>query len=110
MVNQMNEKNEDQAAELRKLVDQIQDEKLPAEETDLNKQADMEQTDKTEDREIDVLNLPPRKEVHSKNNKFAHIKISGPLVRLLVVLLLILAVLTGLYFVWGEELFNLFEN
>jgi predicted DNA binding CopG/RHH family protein len=49
------------------------------------------------DHRIDVLNLPPRKEVHNKKNKRIKVKISSPLIRFIFVILL-LSVLILVYY------------
>ncbi|WP_099158390.1 hypothetical protein [Virgibacillus ndiopensis] len=96
---------EDQASELRKLVNEVQQEEL-VESTETNDFTEENEIKTEETREVDILNLPPRKEVHSKNNTRAHVKMSKPFMRLVLVIVIILAVLFGLYYVWGEELLN----
>lgn len=87
-----NQENQEEA--LRFLLDEVQqgekDQVATIDETEAHK------------REVDVLNLPPRKEVHSKNKQRTHIKMSKPLLRFLFVFILLLGVLIGVYFVWGE--------
>ncbi|GAB3052689.1 hypothetical protein [Virgibacillus ainsalahensis] len=67
------------------------------------------ESDTKEFKEIDVLNLPPRKEIHSTKKKRTHFKINFPLVRFLVVIIILLCVITGVYFVW-EDAFIQFIN
>ncbi|WP_188453831.1 hypothetical protein [Virgibacillus oceani] len=92
---------EDQAAELRKLVDEVQQKDVKDSEVNIGGIMDGE-------REVDILNLPPRKEVHSKKNTRTHLKMSRPFLRLVFVIVIILAVLFGIYYVWGDEIVNVF--
>ncbi|WP_100010770.1 hypothetical protein [Lentibacillus sediminis] len=54
------------------------------------------------EQEIDVLNLPPRKEVHGQKNSTS-LKVSRPLLRFLFVVVLLLVILAGAFIVWGDE-------
>lgn len=91
--------------ELKKLVEEITD----GGDTSANKTGPDEQTDKkqmvhSQTREMDILNLPPRKEVHGKTNQRIRWQVSGPLVRMLLVIVIIIAVLAGLYYVGGGNI------
>lgn len=90
-----NQENQEEA--LRFLLDEVQQ----GEKEEKNQVAAIDETE-VQKREVDVLNLPPRKEVHSKNKQRTHIKMSKPLLRFLFVFILLLGVLIGVYFVWGE--------
>lgn len=57
---------------------------------------------------IDVLNLPPRTEVHKSNSKKIKIKIKSPTVRFVFVLLIISIIIFLAYYYLGED-FYLFE-
>ncbi|MEW9674690.1 hypothetical protein ABRT01_00620 [Lentibacillus sp. L22] len=88
--------------ELKKLVEEITDGKdTSTNRTSADEQMDKKQMVPSQTREMDILNLPPRKEVHGKTNQRIRWQVSGPLVRLLLVIIIIIAVLAGLYYV-GE--------
>ncbi|HLS60377.1 MAG TPA: hypothetical protein VK044_04535 [Virgibacillus sp.] len=53
---------------------------------------------------LDVLNLPPRKEVHSKTKLRTRIKFGTATVRLFVVLIILIALIIGVYTYWGNDL------
>ena len=101
------EQHDDQAAELRKLLDEVQQGERDIQEGGKIPQPD-EQTE--QERAIDILNLPPRKEVHGNKKKNTHIKISVPLLRLLAVIVILLIIVIGAYYIYGEEINNLFKN
>ncbi|MGY0691801.1 hypothetical protein ACW2QC_03280 [Virgibacillus sp. FSP13] len=106
MENQTKER-EDQATELRKLVNEVQEGQ--ANTSFDNHSSAEESTDDLEqiDWGVDILNLPPRKEVHAKDDQRTHMKISRPFIRLLLVIIITLGILVGLYYVWGDELLHL---
>ncbi len=56
-------------------------------------------------REVDILNLPPRKEIHSANAGM-HFRVNKPLFRFLFVLFLLIIILIGAYYFWDNELFS----
>lgn len=86
----------DQADELRKLLIEVQqNDDLPTEQKSTT-------TEQANHREIDILNLPPRKEVHS-GKKRTKLKISKPFKRLLVVMILLILLLAGAIYIWGAE-------
>lgn len=91
---------EDQAAALRKLFNEVQAEaeQFVPEEDD-EKELPIEQN-----RDVDILNLPPRKEVHSENKNRARIKVSNASFRLITVIIIFLLLLGGAYYLWGENL------
>ncbi|GGA61093.1 hypothetical protein [Ornithinibacillus halotolerans] len=66
----------------------------------------IELNDKVLHPEINVLNLPPRREVHSQNNQKVHFKISKPFIRLAFVIIL-LAVVLGISFYFNPNLLGL---
>lgn len=96
---QLEHKEEDQANELRTLFQDIEegnenDEELFADQI-IN--------------EIDVLNLPPRKEVHTKNKR-TKIKLSKPLLRFLFTVIIVLAGLGTAIYVWQDEITTLLHK
>lgn len=78
----------DQAEELREIFNEITD----AEGTK-DKSLNENQQGKNH-REIDVLQLPPRKEVHAKSNRIG-VKVSKPFLRLLFIIGVIIGVIIG---------------
>lgn len=58
--------------------------------------------------EVDVLNLPPRSTVHQKSKLSLQMNIQRPLWRFLLVVVLLIAVLIGVYIVFGDDLMELF--
>ncbi|ASK63315.1 hypothetical protein CFK37_14700 [Virgibacillus phasianinus] len=118
----MTEKNtaeEEQANDLHKLFNEIQ-----GNENENNRSSDAEnngEPKKTEPtdrinknseftRDIDILNLPPRKEVHGNRKNHTRIKISKPFVRFSVVIILLILVFLVVYYFWQEELIQLSMN
>ncbi|WP_067725411.1 hypothetical protein [Oceanobacillus damuensis] len=89
----------EQTDELRRIFDELERE---------NEQKDTDHTaepvDTREKREVDILNLPPRKEIHA--NPRMHIKMSRPFFRFLFVLLLLIIIVIGVYYFLGDELFS----
>ena len=93
--------DKDQANELRQLFNEVEQ----GEETaNVTKEDNNEIViEKTNIREIDVLKLPPRKEIHTKNKR-AKLKVSKPFLRLLFISLFVIAILIGAIFLWEGEL------
>ncbi|RLL48180.1 hypothetical protein D8M04_02585 [Oceanobacillus piezotolerans] len=101
-MNEKADKNMDQADELRDLIEEIE------EIGNGNEQEDESSVKMEEEpsREIDILNLPPRKEVHTNKAK-AHLKLRTPFIRFLLVIVLLAAVIISAYYYWGEGMFSL---
>lgn len=59
---------------------------------------------------IDVLNLPPRKEVHSKIKLRTRIRFGKATVRLLVVIIILIALTISAYVYWGNDLKGLVDQ
>ncbi|GAA0599696.1 hypothetical protein GCM10009001_15020 [Virgibacillus siamensis] len=98
------EKHEDNGTELKRLFDEVQS------EASINKPSETDETPyppKTE-RQIDVLNLPPRTEVHSGKKDHARIKINHAMLRFIFVIIILVLVLGGSFFLWGEEILKVF--
>ncbi|MFZ3577054.1 hypothetical protein [Virgibacillus sp. DJP39] len=111
-----NSEYNDQANELRKLINEVQDNKsseTPKEDNATvsgNLTYDLESTSFEENensRTADILNLPPRKEIHSNQNHSIKLKVSRPLLRISAVILTLVIVLLGVYYVWGNDLIKL---
>lgn len=98
-MNDRKKAHENQAEHLKQIFDELQQNAKKSGEPSNEKGADDHSIPK-----IDVLNLPPRKEVHGDNNARTRLSISGPFLRFLSVIFLILIVIFGTYFLWGEEL------
>lgn len=54
---------------------------------------------------IDVLNLPPRTEVHKSQSKKMKIKIKSPVTRFVFILLIISVIIFLAYYYLGDDLF-----
>lgn len=105
----MSNQADEQVDDLKELVDQVEkgeSESNTAGETHLNDKTTKEAATK----EIDVLDLPPRNEVHSNKKERVHLKISIPLIRLFIVILIILVVLGGLYYGWEAGVLDLSDT
>lgn len=104
-MNVKSEEPKDQADELRQLFQEIEDGQSTEQHVG-NKNSEQESEAK---RDIDILNLPPRKEIHSKDSRTS-LKLSGPLIRLLLVIFILIVGLAGAYYIWGNELWVLIQN
>ncbi|WP_010650719.1 hypothetical protein [Oceanobacillus massiliensis] len=93
------EESNDQAEELRNLVEELENER-EQDTADVN----VESAETDERREVDILNLPPRKEIHSENTRMS-LKISKPLSRFLSVILILIIIFIGAYYFLGNEWF-----
>lgn len=105
-MNESSKYNDDHGAELRKLLDEV--EKGSEQKTEEKKPV-IEPETKIE-RDIDILNLPPRKEVHGSRNKPAKLKISGASVRLISVVIILILILSVSFYLWGEELIEVINR
>ncbi|MCT2537415.1 LysM peptidoglycan-binding domain-containing protein [Aquibacillus koreensis] len=84
----------DQASELRHKMDEINNaDHLKIEQEGLN----------TNREDLNVLNLPPRSQVHANKKTKTKWKLSFPLVRLLVVLFILIVGLMLTFNFWGKE-------
>src|SRR5690625_3015274 len=100
----MESNNKEQDMDLQKLVNEVQRKKRG----EIEQEAP--QDDPEQIRRIDILNLPPRTEIHSKYKKRTHVKFSRPLLRLLMVIIVLAGVFIGAYFIWREGLLTLISN
>ncbi|HLR01425.1 MAG TPA: hypothetical protein VK111_01610 [Virgibacillus sp.] len=96
------DKESDQEKELRELFSEVEKSAVHNHDTSEEKTSDI--TDETQ--KIDVLNLPPRREVHSNHSGRVKIKIR-PYIRLIIVIILMIILFAGGFYLWGEELFNM---
>lgn len=100
--------NDDQAEELRKLFNEVQEESeqsIPEEEIE----EESHEVDE-EGRDVDILELPPRREVHRITNKRTRVKISRASLRLIFVVITFLVLVGGAYYIWGQELTEVIIN
>lgn len=89
-----NDKEQDQADDLRELFLEATNNPTVSEEEEVSEQVNH--------REIDILDLPPRKEVHGSNGPMK-MKLSKPLLRFIFISLLVITIIiVGLYFFDGE--------
>lgn len=108
--------SDDQASELRKLLDEVentQEETNPEETTHQRIEAEADtDTEKESNRElnIDILNLPPRKEIHGSTKSHTRLKMSNPSKRLITVAVLLVVLFVAMFYFWGEELLDVIEN
>lgn len=104
-----NTERDDQATELRKLFNEVQGNGTNDLQTD-------KKTELTENgsvvlnesaRDIDILNLPPRKEVHSNKKKRTRVKVNRPFARLSAVIIILIIIVIAVYYLWSAELIEL---
>lgn len=94
-----NEQN-DQAYELRTLMEQI-DQTAQIEDEASNRDY------RNNEEHVSVLDLPPRSQVHDNKKTRFKWKISFPLVRLLFVVFIIIIILVLTYQIWGKDLIKI---
>lgn len=106
-MNKQSEKmDDDQANELRMLFNEVEQGNENRDETvDEHEMID----DNAKLRTIDVLNLPPRKEIHM-NNKRTKLRLSRPFIRFVFISLLVIAILIGALYLWDGELVAFFYD
>ena len=99
-------KNSDPTDELKKLLSDVETNGVSN-----NVQSNDDADEEAENPQvIDVLNLPPRKEVHSGRTKHMRIKVTKPYVRLIIVVLLIIILFAGGFYVWGDDLIKIIQH
>lgn len=59
--------------------------------------------------EVDVLNLPPRSEVHKTPKRKLYIHLGSPFTRLLSVLFILVIIIGIIYFIAGEQILLFFS-
>lgn len=101
MLSSNQNERENQAEDLRKLVYDLESGK------EENEQSEGTEPD---EREIDILNLPPRKEVHGNKQNRVRLKMSTSFKRFLLVIFVLVVVLGGIYYFYGAELLQIFNN
>src|SRR5690625_2005378 len=97
-----NETEKNQADKLQQLFQEVNNQSI--EETE-----GKEEQKQVEDYvEIDVLNLPPRNEVHTNPKSRFQLTWKRPFIRIFVVSILLIAILAAIYFFVGDQLFSMF--
>ena len=94
-----NEEKEDQTAKLQQLFLEVN-----------NHEIDEKKEKVTEEDliEVDVLNLPPRSEVHSATNIRFHIDFKRPIWRFIAIIVLLVIIGCIVYFFFDEQIMELF--
>ncbi|MFD1336359.1 hypothetical protein ACFQ4N_12415 [Oceanobacillus iheyensis] len=98
MSNITEEAKKDQADDLRKAVDELND----SSNQEFN--SDSIQTSKQKEMEMDILNLPPRKDVHD-NSKRMRIKLNFSLLRLIMVIIILSLLVSGILWIVDSNIF-----
>ncbi|TRM12596.1 hypothetical protein FH966_13305 [Lentibacillus cibarius] len=110
---------DDQAKDLRELLQEvehaeIQDDRSESENANnlSNDEEDegVNDTKKQGEGNVNILELPPRKEVHTENKKGIRFKMNSITIRLLTVIFIIVLLIGGAFFLWGEELVEFIKN
>ena len=96
------EYEQNQAEKLKQLFDEVNNQSLKEEESNEQKNEEQQYI------EIDVLKLPPRKEVHTNPKSRLYIPSKRPLIRISFVIILLIAILATIYFFIGDQLFLFF--
>lgn len=98
-------KESDQAQELRQLLADVNS-------TEVAHRTTENVPDNVSDnrQKVDILNLPPRKEIHNGKSKPMKMKIARPYIRMVVVVLLIVILFAGGYYLWSEELMEIIQD
>lgn len=94
---------DDQAKELRAIINELQENTDDSSTISSREIQEEKVPEQDVDTEINVLNLPPRKEVHSQKKKRARIKFSKPFIRLVIVVVLI--IIFGVLFFLNSDVF-----
>lgn len=90
---------ENQAEQLKQIFNELQQHTIDSNDTS----NELDENDHLIPK-IDVLNLPPRKEVHSNQSTRTRLSISRPFLRFLSVIMLMIIIVVGAYLIWEEEL------
>ena len=101
------ETTQDQAEHLKELFNEIEHSEREEVSTQDGLHAEPENVQVLK---IDILNLPPRKEIHSMNNNRTRLKLGKPLIRLLLVIVVLIVIIIGSYYLWDEQLIQLINN
>ena len=97
-----NEKEDNQALKLQQLFSEVNNQ-------DLDKAEEQKEHKEQTLIEIDVLNLPPRSEVHQKTSVRFQMDIRSPIWRFLLVILFILGGIGIVYYFFGDQMIMIFS-
>lgn len=97
------------STELEHKEDQANDSRLLYQDIEEDDESDKESFADQIINEIDVLNLPPRKEVHT-TNKRPKIKLSRPFLRFLFTMIIVIVGLGTAIYVWQDEITTLLHK
>lgn len=81
---------------------------------EVNNQGNMEETEEPKSKsapefvEVDVLQLPPRSEIHQSSKWSIHVNIKSPGIRFSIIVCVLLAILCILYFFIGDNIIIFF--
>lgn len=94
-----NEQKDDQAIKLQQLFQEVN-----------NQQSNEKKPKITEEEliEVDVLNLPPRSEVHQKTALRFEMNVHRPFWRFVFVIILLAVIISVVYYMFGEQIILLF--
>ncbi|MFS0751550.1 hypothetical protein [Oceanobacillus sp. 1P07AA] len=98
MSNITEETKKDQAEDLRKAVEELND----SSNEEFN--SDSIQTSKHKELEMDILNLPPRKDVHY-NSKRMRFKLNFSLFRLIMIIIILSVLVSGVLWIVDSNIF-----
>ncbi|HLS08605.1 hypothetical protein [Lentibacillus sp.] len=93
---------DNQGEELQKLLDEVDG----GREQNDQEEKQRNESDKETEREVDILNLPPRKDVHGNRNKRTKFKISHASGRFIAVIFVLILILGISFYLWGDELID----
>lgn len=96
---------EDQAEQLKQIFDELQ-QNAPNSDQPSNEQEVIDDSIP----KIDILNLPPRREIHDDNHTRTRLSISRPFLRFLSIIIFVIIIVFGAYFFWGEELILIIDG
>lgn len=103
---------EDQATQLKKLFNELQQNEINEEEYE--QKNDVFVTSNVIETEvqpkIDVLDLPPRKEVHDVNRTRTKLKIGRPMIRLIFVFTILVIAIASAYYFFGKEIIAIINH
>lgn len=101
----MNQEKETQADQLQQLFEEItQNEHVQEDNHDDEELAVLADN---YDNKIDILDLPPRSEVHSSQSRWMKINFNRALLRFILIIGLVIGIVIGIYYLVGiEQLFT----
>lgn len=101
----MTEEKDDQASLLRQQIEAVQNHNSTE-----SAEIEHKTTDTDKDWQVNVLDLPPRSEIHAEKEAKVKLKISFALIRLVVILFLIIVGFILTYHFWGDQFLHSAEH